>query len=187
MRVLLDFCMHDAYYIYMNKDSEQCFEDLAKSYPELMEKSRIGDHLGVGVGWFNIIDALCANIYSPFYSAKSRLKAATDYPRDDGGIYLAKCEITYAKELEDLPEIVQIKEKFGALRFYISNTTDRVETLIEFAESMSRRTCEVCGKPGSLDDEGGWMKTQCEDHSRKSKVAETQDGRVSAKFQDDEV
>lgn len=171
----------------MIKDTEQCFEELAKNYPELMEKSRIGESLGAGVGWFNIIDALCANIYGPLYSAKSALKAATEYPREDNGEYLARCEARYAKELEDLPEIVQIKEKFGDLRFYTYNSTDRVDILIGFAESMSRRTCEECGKPGTLDDTGGWIKTHCEDHTRKPKEPEIQDGRISAKFQDDEV
>jgi hypothetical protein len=171
----------------MNKDPEQFFEDLAKSYPELMEKSSIGEHIGVGAGWFSIIDALCSNIYSPLYCAKSALKAAVDYPRNDNNEYLNKCESMYAKELEELPEIVQIKEKFGDLRFYIHNGTDRVDTLIRFAESMSRRTCEECGKPGTIDDHGGWFKTHCEDHTRKPASPESQDGRVSPKFQDDEV
>lgn len=171
----------------MNKDPEQCFEDLAKSYPELMERSSIGEHIGVGVGWFNIIDALCANIYEPFYSAKSQLKAATDYPREDNGAYLQQCETKYAAELESLPNIVQIKEKFGSLRFYVRNSNERVYTLIGFAESMASRTCEVCGKPGTMDSIGGWSKTHCEDHTRKPPEIETRDGRVSPKFQDDEV
>ena len=95
----------------MIKDSDDCFEDLAKSYPELMEKSRIGDMLGVDVGWFNIIDSLCSCIYEPVSSAKNRLKAATEYPRNDGGQYLSECEERYKRALSELPAIIDIKEK----------------------------------------------------------------------------
>jgi hypothetical protein len=170
----------------MNTDPEQFFEDLAKSYPELMEKSSIGDYIGIEPGWFNIIDVLCNNIYDPFYTAKGRLKAATDYPRDDGGSYLKKCETNFAKELDDLPHIVQIKEKFGNLRFYTKSTTERVGTLIRFAETMSGCTCEVCGKPGSRDVSHGNYKTLCIDHSR-TPIDETLDGKIHPIFQEDDV
>ena len=176
----------------MIKTTEDCFEDLAKSYPELMEKAHIGEDLGVDVGWFNIINTLCGCICNPLSSAKSRLKAATDYPRDDGGKYLAECEATYAKELENLPTIMQVKEKFAGLRFYVSGCDDRIGTLIEFAERMSRCTCEKCGAPGELDDGTGWMKTHCKKHfggsiSEDEDLHGLHDGRVSAKFQDGDV
>ena len=176
----------------MIKTTEDCFEDLAKSYPELMEKAHIGEDLGVDVGWFTIIDALCGCIYSPLSSAKSRLKAATEYPREDDGKYLAECEARYKLELENLPTIMQVKEKFAGLRFYVSGSDDRIEALIEFAERMSRHTCEKCGAPGELDDGTGWMKTHCKKHFGGS-ISEDEDlhglhnGRVSAKFQDGEV
>jgi hypothetical protein len=176
----------------MIKDTQDCFEDLAKSYPELMEKSHFGEDLGVDVGWFNIIDTLCGCIYNPLANAKSRLKAATEYPREDDGQYLAKCEAAYALELEYLPIIMQVKEKFAGLRFYVSSSDDRIDTLIEFAERMSRCTCEVCGAPGELDDGTGWMKTHCKKHTGgalddEENLNGIHDGRVSAKFQDDDV
>lgn len=171
----------------MIKDEEDCFEELAKSYPELMEKSKIGEILGAGVGWFNIIDTLCGCIYDPVAHAKSRLKAATDYPRDDNGAYLAITEAACKLEIENLPVIVQIKEKFGGLRFYTNCSNDRVDTLIRFAEKMSHCTCEECGNPGELDN-AGWMKTYCKEHRRTPEVEDLpDDGRVSAKFQDDDV
>jgi hypothetical protein len=171
----------------MIKDEEDCFEDLAKSYPELMEKSRIGEVLGVGVGWFNIIDTLCGCLYASVAHAKGRLKAATDYPRNDGGKYLAESEAACNQEIENLPVIVQIKEKFAGLRFYTDYCNDRADILIQFAESMSRRTCEECGNPGELDN-AGWMKTYCKDHKRRPDEDDLpNDGRVSAKFQDGDV
>ena len=172
----------------MIKDTEQCFEDLAKSYPELMEQSTIGESLGVDVGWYNIIDTLCGCIYAPVQSAKNRLKAATDYPRDETGTYLAHCQGELAAELEQLPFIVQIKEKFAGLRFYVEGGNERVSTLISFAERMSRCTCEHCGAPGELDDSTAWSKTRCESHAGSAKYSfDYEEGAVSAKFQDDEI
>lgn len=172
----------------MIKDSDDCFEDLAKSYPELMEKSRIGDVLGVDVGWFNIIDSLCSCIYEPVSSAKNRLKAATEYPRNDGGQYLSECEERYKRALSELPAIIDIKEKFAGLRFYTDTHSDRNENFIQFAEMMSRCTCEKCGAPGELDTSSGWVKTHCKEHiTNPDFVGEFHHGRVSAKFQDNGV
>ena len=56
----------------------------------------------------------------------------------------------------------QVKEKFGTLRFYVNNYIDPVEALIEAAEDASARTCEECGRPGTLR-QGGWWLTLCDD------------------------
>jgi len=167
-------------------NGEQLFEELAKSYPELMQKSTIGEHLGVDDGWFNIINALCSCIYSKLYQAKSRLAGATEYPRDDGGAYLQETTAAVEAELEALPEIVQIKEKYGTLRFYVHNGSDRVYDLIDFAETMSETTCEVCGKPGEADHGSGWVKTHCIDHRHPEKNSKMQaDGKVFAAIDDE--
>jgi len=67
--------------------------------------------------------------------------------------------------LEDQEHItaVQVKEKYGTLRFYMSSETDRMSELIAIAEDMSSKTCEVCGSKGELR-EGGWYTTLCETH-----------------------
>ena len=172
----------------MIKDSEECFEDLAKSYPELIEKSQCDESLGVDVGWFNIIDALCGSICQPLTTAKSRLKAAIEYPRNENGKYIAECTERYNKELEALPIITTIKEKFAGLRVYVENSNDRVDALIGMASLLARHTCEVCGKPGELDDTTGWMKIHCKDHFGGSEYSdELQEGKVSPIFQDDET
>jgi len=56
---------------------------------------------------------------------------------------------------------VQVKEKFGGLRFYIHSADDEVFGMIEMAEMLSYVTCEVCGKHGSLHRRGHWLKTLC--------------------------
>jgi rubrerythrin len=55
---------------------------------------------------------------------------------------------------------LQIKEKFGGLRFYANSTTDEMEYLISQYEDRSEHTCEVCSQPGSQNDEG-WISTLC--------------------------
>lgn len=63
--------------------------------------------------------------------------------------------------------VVQIKEKFGGLRFYINGGTTEVHNLIDKAESDSFSICEVCGKPGTCINYHGWLMTKCEEHKKK--------------------
>lgn len=95
-----------------------------------------------GDGWYNIIDKLCDNIQSHI-----------DWYNRDG---------------EKVPQLVavQVKEKFGTLRFYTNPTTDYFRGLIDMAEAMSEITCEVCGTPGKRRG-GGWIKTLCDEHAKK--------------------
>lgn len=76
-------------------------------------------------------------------------------------------------------KILQVKEKFGGLRVYISldlgtsGCTDahldtarkRIQDLALFAEGVSFNTCEVCGRAGNAAPGGvGWVKTMCKEH-----------------------
>ena len=92
-----------------------------------------------GDGWYDIIDILCASIQSHI-----------DNHRDpDFGQVVA----------------VQVKEKYGSLRFYTNTGDDTIFALIDMAEMLSERTCEVCGKPGEIR-EGSWLKALCDDHAK---------------------
>lgn len=64
-------------------------------------------------------------------------------------------------------EIVQIKEKFGGLRYYVEGGEEEIFGLIDAAERLSYKTCEECGDKGSLDQRFGWYLTLC----RKCKIA----------------
>jgi len=69
-------------------------------------------------------------------------------------------------------KIAQVKEKFGTLRFYTYGHEDEeLSKLIREAEKKSAVTCEFCGKPGTLDDSGGWWKTTCPDHTYEKRKA----------------
>ena len=62
----------------------------------------------------------------------------------------------------DSVRILQVKEKFGGLRFYIYGGNDYVDDVITKAEKESSSICEKCGKPGEPRD-FSWIKTLCED------------------------
>ena len=65
-------------------------------------------------------------------------------------------------------QIVQIKEKFRGLRFYIHGGSDEIRKMVSLAEEVSYRTCEECGK--IAEDRNtfervrtGWLVTLCDD------------------------
>jgi hypothetical protein len=66
--------------------------------------------------------------------------------------------------------ILQAKEKFGTLRFYVSasdgaapGTTDKLRDLIVYFEDKSAHICESCGAGGAKARHTGWIKTLCDD------------------------
>lgn len=60
-------------------------------------------------------------------------------------------------------EVLQVKEKFGGLRFYIEPTSEDIHNCISAARQESYTICEECGAPGSLREDG-WFKTLCDVH-----------------------
>lgn len=63
---------------------------------------------------------------------------------------------------DKLPKVLQIKEKFGGLRFYMANETSEIRVLIEEAQRTSFLLCEVCGQDGKGFNDDGWYRTVCE-------------------------
>lgn len=68
-------------------------------------------------------------------------------------------------------KVMQIKEKFGGLRYYFSASnpamTSKMHDLISEIERKSYLVCELCGKPGNLRRRtfSRWLKTLCSDHA----------------------
>jgi len=67
------------------------------------------------------------------------------------------------EEVKDVPglQFAQVKEKFGGLRVYPDGGTKEVYAAINEATNKSYETCEICGKPGKLDEERSWIRTLC--------------------------
>ena len=81
---------------------------------------------------------------------------------------IEECASKIESEILKMPEenrehfyAVQIKEKYGTLRFYMSGQTDEMDEAIRSAGQKSSETCELCGKPGKLIGER-WLSTRCE-------------------------
>ena len=94
-----------------------------------------------GDGWYQIIDRLCGNIQNHI-----------DWQHKQGN-------------LVSQVVAVQVKEKFGTLRFYYDGGDDYISGLVSMAESWSAVACEECGAPGTQNSQG-WIKTLCETHRR---------------------
>ena len=91
------------------------------------------EYIECDIGWFDIIDKCLSDILKICYEAGASV------------------------------QIVQIKEKFGGLRFYTK--CDSLHERISEAEVESYATCQKCGKPGKARNFSGWISTVCEEHS----------------------
>lgn len=99
-----------------------------------------------GDGWYEILDTLCGTIQDYCDNVK--------HYKD--GELVPVCPQVVA---------VQVKEKFGTLRFYFDGGDEMVHGMVAMAEYMSKHTCEKCGKPGKLRP-GGWVRTLCDEHAK---------------------
>jgi len=71
-------------------------------------------------------------------------------------------------------EVLQIKEKFGGLRYYIAHDDnelyDRMHRLINEYEKKSFTICEMCGSDkGKLLNKNYWYRTRCPECELKEK------------------
>ena len=69
----------------------------------------------------------------------------------------------HAPKVEQV-EATQIKEKFGALRFYYNGGDDFIDKMIMEAEHASSAICEICGEPGKLINIRSWIYCRCPVH-----------------------
>ena len=140
--------------------NQELDEQLCAKYPKIfvnrnadMRTTAMCWGFECGDGWYNILDQLCGNIQSHIdWSIKNN---AWDVEKDSKNIRSIVPQIV----------AVQVKEKFGSLRFYYDGGDDYIRGLSVMAESMSMVTCETCGAPGTLRGKG-WMYTACDTHAQ---------------------
>lgn len=146
-----------------------------------------------GDGWYHILDAMCANIQrhidhvrsnramaQTFNKALEEAKAGNPaliqryYGVDDPQKITDPQRERIARALQEKPRkvikecpqvvAVQVKEKFGTLRFYYDGGDDYVLGVVNMAESLSACTCEVCGNHGKITG-NGWLSVRCVEHT----------------------
>ena len=160
--------------------SPELDKKLVEKYPEIF-KNRFADPsetcmcwgFSCGDGWYNIIDQLCRAIEAHQENNKKSIEWAIDFNKE---LEEAKANEFQgwadwrAKEPREVPEeiapvvAIQVKEKYGTLRFYYSGGDDFVEGAVWLAEMMSAVTCEECGAPASLERDQGYFQTLCDKH-----------------------
>jgi hypothetical protein len=74
-------------------------------------------------------------------------------------------------------QVLQVKEKFGGLRFNTNFSDVTIAVLIGDAESESTQTCEACGKPGTRRDDS-WIMTRCDEHACADRTYPSQPSQV---------
>ena len=139
--------------------NEKLQSDLVKAYPNIF-KNIGGDktvtcmHWGIECndGWYDLIYCLCHSIQRHCQIQNTRYIHATD---------------KYEFLVEGDPEYVQVvaaqvKEKLGTLRFYVDGGDAATEGMIQMAEAMSGRVCELCGSPAKTSRDSGWLHTTCD-------------------------
>jgi len=83
-------------------------------------------------GWFSVIDKMCFQI--------------TEYLQKNPSV--------------EKVTALQLKEKFGTMRFYYFGGDEFIEFIVSEAEINSGETCELSGGDGELHrDDGGYLKT----------------------------
>lgn len=106
-------------------------------FPQLFRHARPGSNstmiygIAIGNGWYDILYQLCVGIQ----------RRAVEHRVEP-------------------PAFDQIKEKFGGLRVHMFGSKD-YRDLIELAEKQAWKTCEHCGAPGTLRQEG-WHHVSCD-------------------------
>ncbi len=122
---------------------------LKETYPKMYDDVYCGVY--IDEGWYHLIDMVSEIIHNHVKSSNN----ARQY-------YIEKQYEKIPDEVE-YPKVVQIKEKYGMLRFYADNTDKYMDGVIDMAEKMSCHICEVCGAKGELRTTG-WWKTLCDEH-----------------------
>lgn len=84
----------------------------------------------------------------------------------DAIIKISQQDVPTYREVPKVPQQVvalQVKEKFGTLRFYYTGGDDIISGMVLMAECLSSVMCETCGNAGKLRG-SGWLYTACDEH-----------------------
>lgn len=151
---------------------------LTKRYPNIfvdrnasISESCMAWGFACGNGWFHVINTACGLIDSHINHIKSENIRNAEYVRkieakEDVSDWLLDSYKRGKLSQKSVPffKASQIKEKFGTLRFYYAGGDDYIDGVVNFAEAMTAKTCEVCGDVGRLVGRG-YVSTKCEKHS----------------------
>lgn len=156
---------------------EELDKKLCEKYPEIF-RDRNGDMSKTcmvwgfehGDGWYNIIDSMCARIQGHIdYSYKQiewdkKWNDNVNNPEYEWTAFVERKE-RHIREPVAQVVAIQVKEKFGSLRFYYNGGDEYIRGIVDMAEEMSFITCDKCGNAGRARG-GGWYRTLCDEHAK---------------------
>ena len=138
--------------------------------------------MSINDGWFDIIDILCGNIQNRIDNVIRQREYTIEWNEnvndpDFEWTAFVKREEREVPELIEQVVATQIKEKFGTLRFYYSGGDDYIRGLESMAASMTSRTCEECGSPGTSRStkKQRWVRVLCEKHAEEQGYIEDEE------------
>lgn len=141
-------------------------------------------------GWYNILDRLCHMIQWYIDSHEALSKNNQEFNQiaiaiqNNDMVQFNEKYASYSSELKEkvfnemlsgnlrdektIPQIValQVKEKFGTLRFYYKGGDQYIKGLVDMAEAMSAYTCEICGNKANIINKKNYLKSLCKDHDK---------------------
>lgn len=121
-------------------------KELIEKYPKIFqmyEGNPSGINWGIPKAWIPVVDDLCGAIQKYIDNSSVWDKEKLDWVHPPQ----ATC--------------VQMKEKFGGLRFYIDGGDDHIEGMISMAEHICYNMCQYCGTKENLGVTGGWITVCC--------------------------
>lgn len=130
------------------KECADPLDRLIIDYPSVFKGMDQNTAYGLPSGWYVLVDKLCSDLAVLLDEEHRNVKE---------------------NPLEPLFTVLQIKEKFGGLRFYYRVNTENeklyhaIGKLVDMAEDASYQTCEITGKPGTLCSSGMHYHTFCEE------------------------
>ena len=109
-----------------------------------------------------------SRLYRGWYSSDPTSPMTYGFECGDGwfrSLYTLSQQIeAYCQQHPEAADLiaVQVKQKFGELRFHVCPLVPAVQQMIEHARVQSRQTCERTGKPGEMcRDPNGYYQTLC--------------------------
>ena len=125
--------------------NQEFTDRLFEKYPELyagkdlpLTQNLMSFGFECGDGWYQIINALSWGLTQLIKQGQTNLRA------------------------------VQVKQKWGTLRYYINGSSKEANALIEMAEILSGVTCEACGSIKDVKPTKGWITYLCKNCRKES-------------------
>jgi len=123
-------------------------DKLFENYPKIFGQKDLSPRetamcwgIECGDGWYTLIDRLCYSLqFNTDHNNRPEQGNEGRYPQ---------------------VEAVQVKEKWGGLRFYTNGATDVQQGAIDFAELMSYHICEYCGSTDDVQQTKGYVQSLC--------------------------